>query len=126
MRMTTREMYEMRISGATYQEIADESGISKQAVHDALSRYIRRLTSGIRGHRLCLFGIKYKAIREYFANNVYESINTFAKKTDVQPATMKNFLTGKSESRFTIPQIKQICEIVGKPFEEVFGGDDDE
>ena len=64
--------------------------------------------------------IKFKAIREYFAANYKETPNSFATKVGVTPHTMRNFLLGKCNSYFNVTQIKQMCDIVGKPFEEVF------
>lgn len=124
--MTTQEMFMMRINGATYQEIADACGMSKQNVNERISRYAKRLTSGVRGHGFSISDIRFKAIREYFSKHPNESVKSFAKKVSVLPETMRNFLRGKHESYFTITQIRQMCEIVGQPFEEVFGGADDE
>jgi DNA-binding XRE family transcriptional regulator len=121
MTMTTKEMLKMRCDGATYQEISDACGLTRQAVHLRITEYTERITKGTRGKGFCLFDIKYKAIREHFADNSKLSISAFAKAVGVNASTMRNFLTGKNASYFTIPQIRRMCEIVGKPFEDVFG-----
>ena len=36
--MTTKEMLQMRMEGATYQEIADKCGISRQRVHQKIGK----------------------------------------------------------------------------------------
>ena len=118
--MTAQEMLEMRISGATYQQIADACGCSKQNAQDVLSRYIKKLKSGYRSHGFYVFDIKFEGIRKHFEDNPNETITSFSKKVGVIPQTMRNFLVGATDSHFSIPQIKRICEIVGKPFEEVF------
>lgn len=38
--MTTQEMVKMRNGGATYQEIADVCGISRQAVHRRIKNFV--------------------------------------------------------------------------------------
>lgn len=121
--MTTTEMMVMRVNGATYQEIADACGLSKQDVHKRIVRYTKRLTSGVRGHGFCLLDIKYKSIAEHFDGHARESISSFANAVGVPAGVMKNFLTGKADSHFTISKIRRMCEIVGKPFEEVFAED---
>ena len=124
--MTTEEMMKMYIDGATYQEIADICGLTKQNVHERVNRYSKRLFSGYRGCNFYVDDIKYDAIREYFDKNPYESVSGFSRKVGVYYQTMRNFLKGNHDTYFTIQQIRQICEIVGKPFEEVFGGADNE
>lgn len=119
-----RKMLEMRMDGATYQEIGDKFNISRQGAHQIVSNYCNAIT-GVRGQGFNVRNIKYEAIRDYFLNNLEESVTSFTEKifgsncgSKIQ--TMKNFLTGKSDSRFTVTQIKRICEIVGSTFEEVF------
>jgi predicted transcriptional regulator len=124
--MTTQEMLMMRMNGATYQEIADECGVSRQNVNERIHRYTKRLTSGVRGYGFSLYDIRFKAIREHFEKNPKETVSSFSRATGVLPQTMRNFLTGTYESFFTVHQIRRMCEIVGKPFEEIFGGAEDE
>ena len=124
LKMTNKEMLEMRMNGATLQEIADVDGITKQAVQKRLKLYAKRLT-GIRGQGFDISTIRYQGVYEYFKTNLEESLHSFCLKlcgdgNYSNIATMRNFLTGKSESRFNIAQIKRMCEICGKPFEEVF------
>lgn len=118
--MKEQEMMKMRVDGATYQEIADRFGITRQRVYNILYEYSRKITAGARGRAFSFLEIKFKGIRQHFADNDTETTCKFSEKVGVQPCTMRNFLKGKSESYFTIPQIKRICEVVGKPFEEVF------
>ena len=122
--MTNKEMLEMRMNGKTFQEIADACGISKQGVHERLKLYAKRL-AGIRGQGFDISTIKYEGLYEYFEENLEESLYSFAIKIGMgkdggRVATIRNFLTGKHHSRFSIPQIKKMCEVCGKPFEEVF------
>lgn len=122
--MTTKEMVKMRIDGATYQEIADACGISRAAAHKAITQYFKREANGVRGKGFCLYDVKNDAIREYFADHHLESVSSFSRKAGVNAHTMRAFLYGKTDSHFSVSQIRRICEIVGKPFEEVFGGAD--
>lgn len=119
-----KEMLEMRMNGATYQEIANAFGMSKQCAHQIISNYCRAL-SGIRGQGFDVRNIKYEGLRSYFLENYNETLSSFTEKilganTNSKVPTMRNFLTGKHATRFSIEQIERICEVVGEPFEEVF------
>ena len=119
-----KEMLEMRMSGATYQEIANAFGISKQCAHQTISNYCQVL-SGIRGRGFDARNIKYEGLRSYFLENHNETLTSFTEKifganTGYKVSTMRNFLTGKHATRFSIEQIRRICEVVGEPFEEAF------
>ena len=118
--MTVQDMLEMRVKGATFQEIADACGCTRQFVEQRISAYVNRMKVGLRGRAFSYLEINFKGLRKYFEQDNTETICNFAQKVGVQPGTMRNFLKGKCESYFTIPQIKQMCEIVGAPFEEVF------
>jgi hypothetical protein len=81
----------------------------------------------MRGKRLDLNSIKYDAIREYFEKNENETVTSFSQKIYAtewscgdRSSLVRKFIKGEQESFFTIKQIKRMCEIVGKPFEEVF------
>lgn len=122
--MTNEEIYEKRMSGATFQEIANACGVSRQAIHDRLKLYEQKV-KGRRGHGFYIKAIKFEGIYQYFKENIGETVSSFCTRTGTgnkggRVATMKNFLTGKTDSRFSIPQIKKMCEVCGKPFEEVF------
>ena len=121
--MTSAEMMKMRLEGATYQEIADKCGVSKQDVHERVNNYYKRVIGGHRGHKLNCDEIIYKGIYEHFLDNPKESVSSFSKKLygdTAQCNKIRQFIKGETESRFTIQQISKMCEIVGKPFEEVF------
>ena len=122
--MTTQEMLKMRMDGATFDEIADAADVSRQVVQYRLKQYSNEITKCVRGSRFCVKDIKFKAIREHFMKNEQETAVSFAMKVygyaGSSAAVMRNFLKGKSESYFTIAQIKRMCEVVGKPFEQVF------
>ena len=121
--MTNAEMMKMRIDGATYQEIADACGISRQDAHQIIQNYYKKIVGGHRGSKLNCNDIVYKGIYEYFVDNPYESISSFGKKIYGDPtrtSKVSQFIKGKSETHFTIQQINKICEIVGKSFEETF------
>lgn len=118
--MKTEEIIELRESGVSVRKIAEMCGISRNAVYDRIFVYEKRANRGIRGKCFWVRDIKFKAIRDYFAVNYRETPNSFATKVGVAYPTMKNFLLGKCNSHFNVNQIKQMCDIVGKPFEEVF------
>ena len=122
--MTGEEMLEMRMKGATYKQIADMCGITKQRVHQKIAKYSPQVKA-IRRGSLYLEEIKYKGIYEYFRENLDVAFSEFV--IGVYGCTnhnnterMRCFLRGKHEVRLDIKKVKRICEIVGKPFEEVF------
>jgi hypothetical protein len=118
-----KEMLEMRVNGATLQEIADYYNISRQAVHSVLNNYTSRLC----GKRCSLDvnDIIYKGIYDYFRSRPEEGILSLSKKVfGKDPAgktrSLKSCIVGEHKMYFTVDQIKKLCEVVGKPFEEVF------
>ena len=125
--MTAKEMFEMRQKGATFQEIGDAAGMSRQGAQGIVVRYAKNLVALKRGKGsgLYLDKIVYQGIYEHFVKNEEETFTSFARKIyDHEPSTtamkMRGFLMGEHDSYYTIGQIKKMCEIVGKPFEEVF------
>ncbi|MBE7039120.1 MAG: AsnC family protein [Ruminococcaceae bacterium] len=119
-----KKIYEMLQNGATYQEIGDSFGISKQAVHNRITFYKRKL-EGIRGHGFNIESIVYKGIYDYFKEHLNESLHSLCRKVYQRPnnssiVKLREFLKGKHDSIFKIEQIKRLCEVIGKPFEEVF------
>ena len=122
--MTNQEMYEMRKSGTTYQAIADLCGISKQAVYTRVYYYKRKVL-GIRGRGFDIEKIVYQGIYDWFKENFDESpFSLFAKiyknGSSTRLSTFRNFLKGEHDTFFSIKRIKKLCEVIGKPFEEVF------
>lgn len=128
MYMKGKEISAFRKQGKTFQEIADYYGISKQAVHDSYFRYIKR-QEGKRGSishagvEFNISNIPYDGLYEHFKANEYESVFSFCSKapdTQLDNMKMRGFLSGAKNSRFTISEIKAMCDIVGKSFEETF------
>ena len=122
--MNAKEMYEMRMNGRTFQEIADVCGISKQRVHQRVKAHERKV-AGIRGKGFDINQIVYKGIYEHFLNDFDESLNSFCKKVKGGQEqrhfvlAFKGLITGKN-ARFSVSQIKAICDVVGKPFDKCF------
>lgn len=124
MRISYEQMAQMRKEGVTLSEIGKTLGVSKQRVFQMLLAYDNSL-KGVRGRGFCVNTIVFKGIYEHFENNIRESISTFTQKvyghlSNNNTHTMKTFITGKSDSKFTIKQIKNMCEATGKTFEELF------
>lgn len=123
--MTPKEMFKMRQKGATYQEIADEVGISRQAIYKQIEVYVKRTMTSYRGKGFYLDDIKFQGIYDYFKENEEETISSFTKKIFDNPyasktQTIRDFITGKHNAYFNIDQIKCICDVIGKPFALVF------
>lgn len=118
-----KEMLEMRVNGATFQEIANKYGISRQAVHQTLNSYMARLQG--KRYALDVDKIIFKGIAEWFFENPDESMSSFSRKvfgydTGAKVKDVRMNLYGEYTVYFSIEQIKKICEVIGKPFEEVF------
>ena len=118
--MAIQDVVKMRVNGATYKEIADAFDVSVYFVRKKLAPYSNEIKPHKRGRTLCLNQIIYKGIKDHFTNNKSETITSLCEKVGVQSATLGNCIRGKTDTYFTIPQIKRMCKIVGKPFEEVF------
>lgn len=124
--MTPVEMLNKLLDGKSVEEISKDCEMTTQEIKTAISGYVNRGCRSIK----YLEKIKYKGIYEYFKKNPFETVTGFAKKLWRKEGqhgglashinTLRTFFLGEVESRFTIPQIKRMCEIVGKPFEEVF------
>ena len=122
--MDGKELMKMRMAGATIREIADVCGVSYQAVQHKLQSYAQDLLE-IKMRKVDLSKIKYKGICEYFRENPVESYSSFAEKVTKNrnskfTSKIKSSFQGEHESTFTIAQIKSMCEVVGKSFEETF------
>jgi hypothetical protein len=116
------EMFLMYRDGMTCQQIADEFHVARQWVNYILTRYYG--TKGMRGRGFDIQTIVYKGIYEHFKNNQYESLTSFTDKVYEKGHNkvrfIADFITGKSNSHLSIPQIQRMCEITGTTFEECF------
>lgn len=122
--MKMNEILELRKNGATYQEIADATGYTKQWINMVILKLAPEL-KGTRGNGFDIETIVYKGIYEHFRSDLYESITSFTKKvlghtSNKSTSTMRDFIIGEHNSRFSITQIKKMCDITGKTFEELF------
>lgn len=121
--MTAKQRAEMRSNGATYQQIADVCGISKQAAHQSVTLYEQKIKKKTRGKGFSLEKIKYKGIYEHFVANESETLSSFVFGVygdRVHATKMGQFLRGEHDSYFKIAHIKKMCDICGKTFEETF------
>ena len=115
----------MRINGATYKAIGEHFGVTRQRAHEIIHRHNGRLAIGTRYSGFPIEDIVFQGIYEHFLNNTRETMSSFTKKVYGQNGTasiqrLRNFLIGKHETYLRIKQVKKICEVCGKPFEEVF------
>lgn len=122
--MKMNEILELRKNGATYQEIADATGCTRQWINKVILRLAPEL-KGTRGNGFDIETIVYKGIYEHFKSDLHESITSFTKKvlghtSEGSITKMREFIIGEHNSRFSIPQIKKMCDITGTTFEELF------
>lgn len=117
------EMVQMRESGMTYQQIADEFHVSRQWVNYILTHYYRGL-KGQRGKGFDIEKIVYKGIYEHFKSNLFESVTSFTEKVyggrTAHVVKMREFIKGDHNTEFKLSQIQRMCEITGTTFEECF------
>ena len=123
--MKMNDIIEKRKNGATYQEIADAEGVSKQWVNQIITKHAPELKY-TRGHGFNIETIVYKGIYEHFKSDLHESVTSFTHKIYGRTcrnniSTVRRFIIGEHpDSRFSIAHIKKMCEITGKSFEELF------
>ena len=123
-------MFKMRQDGATYQDIADKCGITKQAVHQRIRSYTRKL-NGIRGKGFDINQIPYQGLYDWFDDNMGESISSLCDKvfgsiSKYYLSKFGGFIKGKHDSSFKVEHLKKLCEVTGKSFEELFKRRDEE
>lgn len=123
--METMEMVNLRAQGYKITQIAKMAGISFQAVGKRLKRYDQGIPFTRRGKKLNIEKIVYQGFYDWFLEHPLESVQSFLRKmhdetTNGNNEKMRHFICGKREAYFTVSQIKKMCEIIGKPFEEIF------
>ena len=115
------KMFEMRVKGATLQEIGDKFGITRERVRQILKSTISRETSMIRGRE----GIIYPNISKWLKDNDI-SISEFTemlgknKETPKSVCRISHILKGKTKQGFTMPEIRIVLEVTGMTFEKAF------
>lgn len=122
--MGIKEMYDLWCEGLTYREIAEKCGCSYQCVWEKVVNYREKIETGRRGHKFFCNEIKWQGLYDWFVEHEFESITSLCKKCfgngSANHGRMKSLLTGDRTAFFNIDQIKKICDVIGKPFEEVF------
>ena len=122
---TKRKMLEMRMDGASYQEIGDAFGVSKQSANETIRRYMNKLIGTQRGKGLTIDDIIYQGIYDFLSYHPDMTISKFAREcfgydNPEYLQRTRNFITGKSDTVLKIHQIKKICDVCGVSFEECF------
>lgn len=108
----------------THQQIADMYGVSRSCVSDTIKRFNLKQSLDTRGKKLDLEKIKYKHIYDHFKKNVDETCTSLTRKVfgHAQASSiikLRNFLYGWHDVKFTMDQVRMLCETIGKPFEEL-------
>lgn len=121
--LTQKELYEWRQRGATYQEMADAEGVSRQAIYMKVKSYEAKL-NGKRGRGFDINDIVYKGLYEFFKADTTMHIYKFTEAVfggcGHNIEKVKRFLLGEAETLFKIKHIKIMLELTGKTFEELF------
>ena len=105
------EAYRMRLCGATYQEIANKFGVTKQRINQILPCRVHKLGKAVNS---CI----YRGIANWMQENEC-GYACLAMKTGLTQLTIFNVLTGKRDSHKKT--IDSILEVTGLTYEEAFG-----
>ena len=112
------DMFKMRLEGATYQEIADKYGITKQRVEGILKMREPSKKHSNNKYEKCI----YKGLREWLQQNNYklnDLQNLISKNKQKQAGnSLRMKLCGKRE--FRLSEINKIINLTGMTFEELF------
>lgn len=111
------KMFEMRVNGATYQEIADYFHVTKQYVHSTLSQFVGE------GYTVGTVKCVYPGLKRWMLTTG-TSAKEINKKLQMcsHPSMFYNRIRGKTQ--FTIQEVKKILAFTGLTFEEAFGEED--
>lgn len=115
------EIVKMYKEGASISEIASKFYYSRNRTRAILNEAgiktnAYRKPSDI--NRIC-----YQGIYDYFMEHPDESILSFIRKVYSPKSSsekLRYFLFGEHDAAFTIPVLRRMCRVVGKPFEEAF------
>ena len=115
MKMTREDKikaFVMRLDGSTFQEIADEFGVSRQCIQQTLSDE----TTGHKKVAKCIYPGIEKWMRENYctAYMLHKKMGLWGENT----APMYNRLNGTTE--FTLNDIKVLLDVTGMTFDEAF------
>ena len=112
------DMFKMRLEGATYQEIADKYGITKQRVEGILKMREPSKKHSNKKYEKCI----YKGLREWLQQNNYklnDLQNLISKNKQSQAGnSLRMKLCGERE--FRLSDINKIINLTGMTFEELF------
>lgn len=105
-------MFQLKLSGMSYEDIGQRYGVSKQAVQqlltDVLSTRSRRRKTAFPGIDQYLFATSSNVTDLYRASHVEDEYNTFLRKL-------------KGITRMDLETIRAILRATGLTFEEAFG-----
>lgn len=101
----------MIVDGATYQEVADKFGVSKQYIHQTVNGFWESKYSARKSK--CI----YPNIHAWLKRNRMSQIE-LARKIGVKQGHIWRLLSGTT--RLTKDRIDQILEITGMSYEEAF------
>lgn len=109
------EMFEMRVNGVKYEEIAERYQVSRQRVHQILSGIVEG-KKGKRPTKACI----YLGLREWMHSNDVSVFKLNCNSTKfANPSLLYMRLWG--ETKFGIDEIKKVLAYTGLTFEEAFG-----
>lgn len=104
--------FEMSLDGATYQEIADTFGVTRQYIEQGLTRKAWRAPKKYE----CVFPTLKNWLLERRMSIPWFNVNA---KVCKHNNTLRHKLDGKFE--FTMSEIESILTFTGMTFEEIFG-----
>ena len=112
------EMFKMRLDGATYQEIADKYGVTRQNVEQILKIREPSKRHSKEKYKICI----YKGLREWLEKNNYKlnDLQNIISKTKQRQAGNCLRMKLSGERDFRLSEINKIINLTGMTFEELF------
>lgn len=111
------EAYSMRLDGATFQQIADKFGVTKQFIQQSLFPSDNRKVRASNGS-MCIYAGLAQFIDDYHVTQRKLGELLGIKCVESSTTRVRKRLTGKTP--FTINEIYKILEFTGMTFEECF------
>lgn len=117
------EAYSMRLDGATFQQIADKFGVTKQFIQQSLFPSDNRKVRASNGS-MCIYAGLAQFIDDHHVTQRKLGKLLGIKYVESSTTRVRKRLTGKTP--FTINEIYKILEFTGMTFEECFALKEDQ
>lgn len=108
------KVFTMKIDGYSYQKIGEEFGVTRQYIHNELTRAINLRGYTIKKPR---FKCIYPEILKFMKANDLK-VEDFAEKVDISDRVIRSRLSGATS--FKMKEMKNISELMKQSIERIF------